>query len=79
MYISPDIIKAFKLKVRWAGYAARLKVTSVYKILFGKPDGKIYLWKEHLVRMDIKEMWCDGMDWARLRIESSIWLLGTQY
>jgi hypothetical protein len=29
--------------------------------------------------MDIKEMWCDGMDWARLRIESSIWLLGTQY
>jgi hypothetical protein len=41
-------------------------MTSAYKILLGKPDGKRYLWKEYIVRTVIEEMWCDGVDWTQL-------------
>jgi hypothetical protein len=46
-------------------------VINAYKILIGRPKGTRPLGKprctrEDNIRMDIKEMWWQGMDWIRL-------------
>jgi hypothetical protein len=47
------------------------EVRNAYKILVGKPEGKRSLgrprhrWEDN-IRVDIKEIWWDGVDWIHL-------------
>ena len=58
-------------RFRWAGHVARMEEgRSAFKILTGKPTGKIPLERprrrwEDKIRMDLKEF---GLIWLRLRI-----------
>jgi hypothetical protein len=50
----------------------------VYRVLVGKPEGKTPLgrpghrWEDN-IRMDLKEMGCDGMDWIGLAQDRDRW------
>jgi hypothetical protein len=60
LYASPNIIKVLKCRtMRWARHVARTGEITIYKILFGKPEGKNH--SEDLgvdgntIRMDLTE------------------------
>jgi hypothetical protein len=65
LYSSPSIIRMIKSRrIRWAGHEARMgEKRKVYRILVGKPEGKIPLgrprrrWVDN-IKMDLRE---DGM------------------
>jgi hypothetical protein len=40
LYSSSSIIRSIKLRMRWAGHAARMGERNVYRYLVGKPEGK---------------------------------------
>jgi hypothetical protein len=57
------------MHMRWAGYVARMGATrNAYRILVGKPEGKRPLgrprrrWVNN-IKMDLREIGWDGMDW----------------
>ena len=61
-----------------AGHVARMGESSdLYRVLVGKPEGKIPLGsprrrQEDNIKMDLQEVGCDGMDWIMwLRIGTS--------
>jgi hypothetical protein len=66
-----------KSRIRWAGHVAPMgDMKNLYKILVRNPEGKKPFvrprhGKEDNIKMDIKEMGCDDMDYIRLRIKSS--------
>jgi len=50
----------------------------VYRVLVGKPEGKIPLGRPSLrrddnIRMDLKEVGCSGMDWIELAKDRDRW------
>jgi len=54
--------------MRWAGHVARMgESRDVYRILVGKPEGKRSLgrprrrWEDD-IKMDLREVGCEGMD-----------------
>jgi hypothetical protein len=58
--------------MRWAGHVARVgEERKVYKVLVGKPEGKIPLerprrrWEDG-IRMDLRKIGLEAVDWIRL-------------
>jgi hypothetical protein len=53
--------------MRWAGHVERMVKKNAYRILVGKPEGKITLgrprhrWVDN-VKMDLREIEWDGLD-----------------
>jgi hypothetical protein len=59
-------------RMRWAGHVARLREKSnAYRLMVGKPEGKIPLrrttrkWVDN-IKMDLGEIGCGGVDWISL-------------
>jgi hypothetical protein len=59
-------------RMRWTGPVARMGETrNAYRILVGKPEGKRPLGRTRRrlvdnIKMDLREIGCDGMDWIEL-------------
>ena len=65
--------------MRWAGHVARMgERRGVYRVLVGKPGGKRPLgrprrrWEDN-IKMDLKEMRCESMDWIELAEDRDGW------
>jgi hypothetical protein len=73
LYSSPNIIRMIKSKMMiWTGHVARMgKKRNTYGILVEKPEGKRPLgrqtrrWVDN-IKMDLREIGWDGMDWIEL-------------
>jgi hypothetical protein len=64
LYCSPNIVRAIKSKMRWAGHVARMvRRRGVYRVLVGKRKGKRPLgrarcrWEDN-IKMDLQYVGC---------------------
>jgi hypothetical protein len=66
-------------RMRWAGYVARIwEKRNAYRILVGKPDGKRPLGRPRCrwvnnIKMDLRAIGWDGMDWIDLAQDRDQW------
>jgi hypothetical protein len=73
LYSSPNIIRMIKSRrMKWAEQVARMREKrNAYRILVGKPEGKRPLgrprrrWMDN-IKIDLREIGWDGMDWIDL-------------
>jgi hypothetical protein len=70
LYSSPSIIRVIKARrLRWAGNVARMGENgNAYRILVGKPEEKKPLGRPRCrwvgnIKMDLREVGRDGVDW----------------
>jgi hypothetical protein len=80
LYSSPNIIRTIKSwRMRWAGYAALMEdKRNLCGILVGKPEGTRPIgrprgrWKNN-IKMDLREIGWNGVDWIDLTQDSYQW------
>jgi hypothetical protein len=80
LYYLPSIITMIKLRrMRWTKHVARTgERSNVCKILVGKPEGKRppgrqSRWWVNNIKMDVREIEWDGMDWIDLTEDRDQW------
>jgi hypothetical protein len=75
-----NIIRTIKSRrMRWAGHVAHMGgKRNAYRILVGKPEGKRPLgrqrrrWMDN-IKMDLREIGWDGVDWVNLAQDRDQW------
>jgi hypothetical protein len=80
LYSSPSIFRMIKSRrMRWAGDVARMEEKrNAYRIFLGKPEGKRPLgrptrrWVDN-VKMDLREIGWNGIDWIDLAQDKDRW------
>ena len=73
LYSSSNIIMNLKSRrLRWAGHVACMAESKcAYRVLVGRPEGKIPLgrqrhrWEDN-IKMDLEEVGCDARNWMDL-------------
>jgi hypothetical protein len=67
-------------RMRWAGHVARMgEKRDAYRILLGNPEGKRPLGRPRCrwvsnIKMDLREIGWDGMDWIGLAQNRNQWM-----
>jgi hypothetical protein len=80
LYSTQSIIRIIKSRrMRWAGHVARMgEKKNAYRILVGKPEGKRPVgrprrrWVDN-IKMDLREIECDGVDWMDMAEDRDQW------
>jgi hypothetical protein len=80
LYYSPSIVMVIKARrMRWAGHVACIgEVRGAYNILVGRPEGRRPLGKprrrwEDNIKMDVREIGFEDVDWIHWAQDSDRW------
>jgi len=65
-------------RMRWVGHVAHIRERRGVDGLVGKPEGKRPLARprhrwEDIIKMDLQEVRCEGMDWMKLSHDRDGW------
>jgi hypothetical protein len=80
LYSSPNIVRMIKSRrMRWTGHVARIgEGRGVYRVLFGRPEGKKPLgrprrrWEDNN-KLDLGEIGIVGANWIQLAQDTVQW------